>query len=125
MSTKKIYSTEDLIRELQGLYKKLGHLPPNRELQEHGIPGAWVYTSRFGSWTGALKVAGIEPKYRKDLKKLKEIECIGPGPEGEGCKETFMTKLDRDGRPIYRTCPLCRMINSNSIDEIYYGGLAS
>lgn len=125
MNPKKLYSTEYLIKELKELYQKLGHLPPNRDLQEHGIPGAWVYISRFGSWSNALKVAGIEAKYKKDTKKYREMKCIGPGPEGEGCNETFMSELDRLGRPIYRTCPSCRIAAGDYIDEDCYGGLVS
>lgn len=56
-----IYSTEELITELQRLAEDRGRPPTTEDMWEHGRISTQPFVKRFGSWIDALREAGIEP----------------------------------------------------------------
>jgi hypothetical protein len=62
----KMYSDEYLIEYIQNKAKELGRTPSSKEIKHDNI-----IKSRFGTWSNALKIAGLEP-----LKKSKSTENI-------------------------------------------------
>lgn len=60
-----IYSTEELLTELQRLADELGHPPTTTEMAEHGRISTQPYFERFDSWIVALRQADIEPTERQ------------------------------------------------------------
>lgn len=59
---KKDYSKNDIIQYLKGVYKVLDKSPTFRDLHEFPGPSPRTVVRRFGSWSKALKQAGIRPQ---------------------------------------------------------------
>ena len=52
-------SREELLAELNRLYRQLGSPPTMREMDFRGKYASSTYQYRFESWTAALRAAGI------------------------------------------------------------------
>lgn len=65
---KKDYSLNDIITYLQGVYKFLSRSPTYRDLKKIPGPAASTIIRRFGTWSSALKRAGIRPQTRQLIK---------------------------------------------------------
>lgn len=59
---KKDYSKKDILDYLRGVYKTLGKSPTFRDLNNLPGPSPRTIVRRFGSWSKALKEAGIRPQ---------------------------------------------------------------
>ncbi len=59
---KKDYSRKDIINYIKGVYKILGYSPTFRDLNKFPGPSPRTIVRRIGSWSKALKIAGIRPK---------------------------------------------------------------
>jgi len=60
-----IYSTEELIAELQRLAEERGRPPTTDDMWKHGRMSTQPFVNRFGSWIAALREAGLEPTERQ------------------------------------------------------------
>jgi hypothetical protein len=56
-----IYSTEELLTELQRLAEERGRPPTTEDMRNHGRMSTQPIVNRFGSWIDALREAGLEP----------------------------------------------------------------
>ena len=57
------YTRQELVESLREAAEFLGHTPSLNEINElDGFPSGTTYENRFGSWTGALAAAGMEPR---------------------------------------------------------------
>lgn len=57
------HTDESLLARLQVLALRLGHTPSRRDWDGSGNrPFASVFSTRFGSWTKAVRAAGLEPR---------------------------------------------------------------
>jgi hypothetical protein len=56
------YSKKDILSYLKGVYKALDKSPTFRDLNEFPGPSPRTVVRRFGSWSKALKQAGIRPQ---------------------------------------------------------------
>lgn len=65
---KKDYSRNDIIAYLQGVYKILSKSPTYRDLRKIPGPAASTIIRRFGTWSSALKRAGIRPQTQQLIK---------------------------------------------------------
>ena len=75
INVKKGYTKEELILTLKNLSKDLKRTPMMKDLvPRKDLPEASVFKDNFGSWNNALKVAGLEVKYR--FRKWKKEEII-------------------------------------------------
>lgn len=89
---KKLYSDKELLNRLQEFAAELGRPPSQKEMNDSGPHAAATYATRFGSWNGALKTAGLEtgtndpngrpPTPKQDLLvDLKAVaESVGEAP---------------------------------------------
>lgn len=59
---KKDYTKNDILSYLKGIYKVLGNSPTFRDLDKFPGPSPRTVVRRIGSWSKALKDAGIRPK---------------------------------------------------------------
>lgn len=59
---KKDYSKQDIIDYLKEVHRVLGHSPTFRDLNKIPGPSSRTIVRRIGSWSKALKDAGIRPK---------------------------------------------------------------
>jgi hypothetical protein len=58
------YKRDELPRILQELAEELGRPPTQKELDaREGIPHSSTYKYHYGSWSEALRAAGLEPHY--------------------------------------------------------------
>ena len=56
----KRYSEHDLLAYIIGLANHLGRSPRFADVRKHHGPSHWSFEQRFGTWSGALRAAGIE-----------------------------------------------------------------
>lgn len=56
-----IYSSEELLTELQRLAEERGRPPTTEDMWKHGRMSTQPLVNRFGSWIDALREAGFEP----------------------------------------------------------------
>lgn len=54
-------STEELLKELRRVSTVVGDVPTTHDMREEGEYSSTPYSTRFGSWTNALREAGISP----------------------------------------------------------------
>ncbi|MYL67777.1 homing endonuclease associated repeat-containing protein [Halorubrum distributum] len=89
-------SDADLLDELRALAADLDHAPTSTELREHGSHSPNTYMERFGSWTGALEAAGIDPPSRtriSDTELLADLRRL----RDELGERPISTDVDRHG----------------------------
>jgi uncharacterized protein YejL (UPF0352 family) len=71
-----VYSDEQLLQILRDLAAELGHSPRQSELKARpGTPALNTYERRFGSWTAALKAAGLKP-YRRRARAFSDEQLL-------------------------------------------------
>jgi len=76
------YTREELTGYMKRLAVRLGRTPRETDMQNaRGFPSSALYVQRFGSWTNALKEAGIRPtrEYLSEdelVEKLKQLSTI-------------------------------------------------
>ena len=70
---KRGWTKEELIAELKRVAKLLGHAPTQLAFDEHASMSCGTVAYNFGTYNKGLKVAGLEPNYRRDISKS---ECI-------------------------------------------------
>ncbi|WP_337653229.1 homing endonuclease associated repeat-containing protein [Halomontanus rarus] len=101
-------SESELIEELERLHTELGRTPTIEDMNDHGKYSQRPYSGHFGSWTDALKSAGLTPNREINipvddlLAELKHLsERIGKVPSASdmGSEGNFSTYpyLDRFG----------------------------
>lgn len=81
---------EQLLDELKRMAEDLGRAPTLEEMEEEGAYGTTTYDSRFGSWTSALKEAGLDLRIQKDWARIGENHHAWNGgsvPYGPGWNE--------------------------------------
>lgn len=54
------YTGDDLLEMIRRFHKEYDRRPSSADLRAGLLPSAWTYTSYFGSWSNALKEAGID-----------------------------------------------------------------
>lgn len=59
--------TDDLLAELRRLHDELDHVPTQREMTKHGKYDISTYHRQFGGWNDAVKEAGYQPEYERDI----------------------------------------------------------
>lgn len=62
-------STESLIKEIKRLNRKLGRVPGQKDMDEHGLFSQGPYYARFGGWNKALNLAGFNPPKSMNISK--------------------------------------------------------
>lgn len=70
---KKDYSKNDIINYIKGAYRFLGKSPTFRDLNKIPGPSPRTIVRRFGSWSNALKEAGIRPHTHQLMKGEKSF----------------------------------------------------
>lgn len=69
----KIIRDEELIAEIQRLYKVLRRVPTAQDIYDYGKHSFWCYVDRFGSLENVFKIVGISPNEERKKEYLKEI----------------------------------------------------
>ena len=72
------YSNSEIISELQRVYKLLGKPFSRKEFQEHSEFSKTTIERRFGTWSNALKKAGLLDRFEKFRSVETEIEDFNP-----------------------------------------------
>jgi hypothetical protein len=90
-----------MIDALALLGARLGRTPAMSEAAKYGLPTESTYRARFGSWTTALRRAGLKPnpphRYRRDIKRRR------PGPKRKWTKPKIIAALQALARQLRRT----------------------
>lgn len=64
---KKLYSDEELLNRLQKFAEKLGRPPTTEEMDQDGPYTAGPYKQTFGNWNQALRRAGLDVYYARNV----------------------------------------------------------
>jgi len=104
------YTTETLLEHLRELSEQLERPPSVTDLQDHGEYALGTYQHRFGSWTNALRSAGLTPRDPAEqlpaktilLKEVQDLSAESghpPSPaamrqEGEYLPETYLVQFE-------------------------------
>lgn len=107
------YEDEELINNLKSLAAELGHAPTAREFKDSGyIASAVTYVAHFGSWSNALRLAGLTPYQKGFPKVLDEKEMLAN-----------LKRLSKDlgHPPTVRECDECSYTCSSQYYRKKYG----
>ena len=79
------YTDEEILIALKNLAGKLGRTPRAREVDlSEECPSTWVYYSRFGTLTNAIRLVGLKPN------KITKAEAMKKYLKVEGWEITDM-----------------------------------
>lgn len=65
---RKDYTNKEILNYLRGIHKLLKRSPVSRDLHKFPGPAPRTVIRRFGTWSGALKLAGIRPQTNQLMK---------------------------------------------------------
>jgi hypothetical protein len=90
-------STAELLDELSRLESELGRPPTSEDMREFGKHDPVPYQRAFGTWNGALREAGFEPRSRDTIPDTELLDEIGRLYEEIG-RPPFKDEMNERGK---------------------------